>query len=173
MRRPFFFWRSPKKFLWRPFFFFFLRSPAFFFGEHLRLCPWSWPRAFLSLASRVSVLGKAVLGLGLGFILCPWPWPRALCPRLHLCYWLFWHYARLYYLKNASKSHYRNRNISTLTLHNQLTMQLTWYTKLRTFETPYHSCCRRLSNLSTSCRLKDYEIKGLKTIQLKLPQRQF
>ena len=26
-----------------------------------------WPRAFLSLASRVSVLGKAVLGLGLGF----------------------------------------------------------------------------------------------------------
>ena len=77
-----------------------------FFGEHLRLypwslassipvlglesvcprkgCPWPWPRAFLSLASRVSVLGKAVLGLGLGFFLCPWPWPRALCPRLHL-----------------------------------------------------------------------------------------
>ena len=27
----------------------------------------SWPRAFLSLASRVSVLRKAVLGLGLGF----------------------------------------------------------------------------------------------------------
>ena len=51
------------------------------FGEHLRLCPWS-----LALASRVSVLGKAVLGLGLGFFLCPWPWPRALCPRLHL--WL-------------------------------------------------------------------------------------
>ena len=43
-----------------------------------------WPRAFLSLASRVSVLGKAVLGLGLGFFLCPWP--QALCPRLHL--WL-------------------------------------------------------------------------------------
>ena len=37
----------------------------FFFGEHLRLGPWPWPRAFLSLASRVSVLGKAVLGLGL------------------------------------------------------------------------------------------------------------
>ena len=51
----------------------------FFFGEHLRLCP--WPRAFLSLALRGSVLGKAVLGLG--FFLCPWP--RALCPRLHLC----------------------------------------------------------------------------------------
>ena len=49
------------------------------------LGPWPWPRAFLSLASRVSVLGKAVLGLGLGFFLCPWPWPRALCPRLHLC----------------------------------------------------------------------------------------
>ena len=38
----------------------------FFFGEHLRLCP--WPRAFLSLASRVSVLGKAVLGLGFFFV---------------------------------------------------------------------------------------------------------
>ena len=49
----------------------------FFFGEHLRLCPWS-----VALASRVSVLGKAVLGLG--FFLCRWPWPRALCPRLHL-----------------------------------------------------------------------------------------
>ena len=31
------------------------------------LGPWPWPRAFLSLASRGSVLGKAVLGLGLGF----------------------------------------------------------------------------------------------------------
>ena len=62
----------------------------FFFWRALALCflgPWPWPRAFLSLASRVSVLGKAVLGLGLGFFLCPWPWPwpRALCPRLHLC----------------------------------------------------------------------------------------
>ena len=46
-----------------------------------------WPRAFLSLASRGSVLEKAVLGLGLGFFLCPWPcpWSRALYPRLHLC----------------------------------------------------------------------------------------
>ena len=61
----------------------FVKTFFLFFGEHLRLCP--WPRAFLPLASRVSVLGKAVLGLGLGFILCPWPWPRALCPRLHLC----------------------------------------------------------------------------------------
>ena len=63
----------------------------FFFLESTCACvlgPWPWPRAFLSLASRVSVLGKAVLGLGLGlgFFLCPWPWlwPRALCPRLHL-----------------------------------------------------------------------------------------
>ena len=39
----------------------------------MRLCPWPWPRAFLSLASSGSVLGKAVLGLG--FFLCPWPWP--------------------------------------------------------------------------------------------------
>ena len=66
----------------------------FFFWRALALCvlgPWPWPRAFLSLASRVSVLGKAVLGLGLGlgFFLCPWPWPwpRALCPRLHLWCW--------------------------------------------------------------------------------------
>ena len=65
-------------------FFFFWRALA-----HCVLGPWPWPRAFLSLASGVSVLGKAVLGLGLGFFLCPWPWPwpwpRALCPRLHLC----------------------------------------------------------------------------------------
>ena len=74
------------------FFFFFFFEIAwkifvktFFFSESTcALCPWPWPRAFLSLASRVSVLGKAVLGLG--FFLCPWPWPRALCPRLHLRY---------------------------------------------------------------------------------------
>ena len=56
-----------------------------FFLENTCGCvlgPWPWPRAFLSLASRGSVLEKAVLGLG--FFLCPWPWPRALCPRLHL-----------------------------------------------------------------------------------------
>ena len=40
----------------------------FFFGEHLRLCPWPWPREGLSLASK--------------FFLCPWP--RALCSQLHL-----------------------------------------------------------------------------------------
>ena len=58
-----------------------------FFSENACGCvlgPWPWPRVFLSLASRGSVFGKAVLGLGLGFFLCPWPWPRALCPRLHL-----------------------------------------------------------------------------------------
>ena len=41
-----------------------------FFLESTCACvlgPWPWPRAYLSLASRVSVLGKAVLGIGLGF----------------------------------------------------------------------------------------------------------
>ena len=80
----FFFLEIAWKIFVKTFFFF------FFFWRALALCvlgPWPWPRAFLSLASRVSVLGKAVLGLGLGFFLCPWPWPwpRALCPRLHLC----------------------------------------------------------------------------------------
>ena len=54
----FFFWRSPKKFSWRPFF--------FFFGEHLRLCPWS-------LASSIPVLGLESVCPRKG---CPWPWPR-------------------------------------------------------------------------------------------------
>ena len=52
----------------------------FFFGDRLKnfcgdlffcacvLGPWPWPRAFLSLASRVSVLGKAVPGLGFFFV---------------------------------------------------------------------------------------------------------
>ena len=42
--------------------------------------------AVLFLASRRSVLGRAVLGLDfdLGFFGGPWPWPRALFPRLHL-----------------------------------------------------------------------------------------
>ena len=65
--RPF----LPEKKFWR-----------LFFSDYLCLCP--WPRAFLSLASRGSVLRRAVLGLG--FFLCPWPWPRALFPRLHLCH---------------------------------------------------------------------------------------
>ena len=68
-------WRSPEKIF-----------EDFFFLENVCACVLApWPRAFLSLASRSSVLGKAVLGLGLGFFLSPWPWPRALCPRLHLC----------------------------------------------------------------------------------------
>ena len=81
----FFFLEIAWKIFVKTFFFFFF----FFFLESTCACvlgPWPWPRAFLSLASRVSVLGKAVLGLGLGFFLCPWPWPRALCPRLHLCF---------------------------------------------------------------------------------------
>ena len=44
-----------------------------------------WPRVFLSLASRGSFLGRAVLGLRLFLCL----WPRALCPRLHLWYHVF------------------------------------------------------------------------------------
>ena len=60
-----------------------------FFGEHLRLCPWS-----LALASSIPVLGLESVCPRKGcpwpwawlwiFFLCPWPWPRALCPRLHL-----------------------------------------------------------------------------------------
>ena len=58
----------------------------FFFLESTCACVLGlWP----PLASRVSVLGRAVLGLG--FFLCPGP--RALCPRLHLWlivpFWLF------------------------------------------------------------------------------------
>ena len=53
------FCRSPKKNFCRPF--------LLIYGEHLRLCPWPSPRAFLSLTSRGSVLKRAVLGLGLGF----------------------------------------------------------------------------------------------------------
>ena len=68
----FLFLRSPEKFLRRP----------FFFGEHLRLCPWS-----LALASSISVLGLESVCPRKS---CPWPriflcpWPQALCPRLHL-----------------------------------------------------------------------------------------
>ena len=64
-------WRSPEK------------NFKDYFLENACACVLGpWPRAFLCLALRGSVLGKAVLGLG--FFLCPWPWPRALCPRLHL-----------------------------------------------------------------------------------------
>ena len=40
----------------------------FFFGEHLRLCPWS-----LVLASSIPVLGLESVCPRKG---CPWPWPR-------------------------------------------------------------------------------------------------
>ena len=41
---------------------------TFFFGEHLRLCPWS-----LALASSIPVLGLESVCSRKG---CPWPWPR-------------------------------------------------------------------------------------------------
>ena len=44
-----------------------LGAKTFFFGDHFRivsLLVWPWSRAFLSLSSRRSVLGRAVLGLG-------------------------------------------------------------------------------------------------------------
>ena len=52
-------WRSPKKI--------FLKTFFFFFGEHLRLCPWS-----LALASSIPVLGLERFCPRKG---CPWPWP--------------------------------------------------------------------------------------------------
>ena len=54
-----FFWRSPEKKFLRPFFFF------FFLENACRLCP--WPQAYLSLASSILVLERAVLGLGRRF----------------------------------------------------------------------------------------------------------
>ena len=52
-------WISPEKNFRRPFLFLFLENAC-----ACVLGPWPWPRASLSLASRGSVLGKAVLGLG-------------------------------------------------------------------------------------------------------------
>ena len=46
------------------------------------LGPWLWPRPFLFLALKGSVIEKSVLGLGLGFFSSPWP--QRLCSRLHL-----------------------------------------------------------------------------------------
>ena len=87
LRRPFFVflnWISPEKKLFKTIFAWKIFWKFFFFFENTCACVLGpWPRAFLSLASRGSVLGRAVLGLG--FFLCPWPWSRALCPRLHLC----------------------------------------------------------------------------------------
>ena len=77
-RKRFFVEIAWKKFLWRPFFFFFFGDRLknfcedlfffFFFGEHLRLCPWS-----LALASSIPVLGLESVCPRKG---CPWPWPR-------------------------------------------------------------------------------------------------
>ena len=71
------YWGALEKFFWKTFFcgdrlkIFCEDLFFFFFGLESNcacvLGPWPWPRAFLFLASRVSVLGKAVLGLGLGF----------------------------------------------------------------------------------------------------------
>ena len=82
---------APKKFFERRFFLEIAEKilvKTFFFGEHLRLCPWS-----LALASSIPVLGLERVCPLKG---CPWPWPwpriflcpwpRTLCPRLHLCY---------------------------------------------------------------------------------------
>ena len=49
---------------------------AFFFGEHLRLWPWS-----LALASSIPVLGLERVCPQKG---CPWSWPW---PRIFLCPW--------------------------------------------------------------------------------------
>ena len=46
----------------------FVKTFSFFFGEHLRLCPWS-----LALASSIPVLGLESVCPPKG---CPWPWPR-------------------------------------------------------------------------------------------------
>ena len=45
----------------------FFEDLFFFFGEHLRLCPWS-----LALASSIPVLGLERVCPRKG---CPWPWP--------------------------------------------------------------------------------------------------
>ena len=68
-----------EKFFGKRFFVEILREDLFFFffGEHLRLCPWSF-----ALASSIPVLGLEIVCPRKG---CPWPWPRALCHRLHLC----------------------------------------------------------------------------------------
>ena len=68
-----FYWRTPEKIFLKIFFFWDRLKNFFeelFFSENTSTCvlgPWPWPQAFLSLASRGSVLGRAFLGLGLGF----------------------------------------------------------------------------------------------------------
>ena len=50
----------------------------FFFGEHLRLCPWS-----LALASSIPVLGLESVCPRKGF---SWPWPRIFFVSLDLSF---------------------------------------------------------------------------------------
>ena len=83
--KPFFvflFRRSLKKIFCRPFFFFFCGNrmknfieDLFFFANTCACVfgPWPWSRAFLSSASRGSVLGRAVFF----FVIFLFPWPRA------------------------------------------------------------------------------------------------
>ena len=63
-------------------------SEDLFFLESTCACVLGpWPRAFLFLASKWSVLDNGVLSLGFFFCVLGLglgPWPRALCPRLHL-----------------------------------------------------------------------------------------
>ena len=91
-----------------------------FFWKNTCVCVlnlWPWPQAFLFLASRVSVLGRAVLGLSLvlGFFLCPWPRPRALCPRLHLWYFYIW---KAIYLIKITAETWQKPGISNPVTHN-------------------------------------------------------
>ena len=80
-----FFWRTPE-FLQKNLRCFCAKTLLILLKTLARCVLGLWPWAFLFLASRESVLGKSVLGLGLASasdFLCPWPWPRALCPRLY------------------------------------------------------------------------------------------
>ena len=67
----FLFWKSPEKIVRRSFFLLEIARKKFlkifFFWNTCACVLGSWPRAFLFLASRGSVLERAVLGLGLGF----------------------------------------------------------------------------------------------------------
>ena len=69
---------------------------TFFFGEHLRLCPWS-----LALASSLPVLGLESVCPQKG---CPWPWPRIFFVSLGLALSLVSSTPPLKLVMNASKS---------------------------------------------------------------------
>ena len=89
------FCRWPEKNFWRP-----------FFVNNCACVLVPWPRAFLFLVSRGSVLRRAVLGLGVGFFLFHWPGPRALCPRLHLRFLFFPVYCCYICSLNFSQKHF-------------------------------------------------------------------